>query len=105
MAGAAPGDVTLTTDHAPQSADQGAICFNNADRRTNRMSYLQTAKEAPLNDETFSNGYTIETFMKVSADYTNDKNQWMARSSAVASAPTCRASRRTPASRWRPVPS
>jgi hypothetical protein len=75
--GAAAGDVRLTTDHAPQSADQGAICFAGADRRTNRMSYLQTAKEAPLNDETFSNGYTIETFMKVSADYTNDKNQWM----------------------------
>lgn len=83
VTGAQEGDVTLTTSRHPLSADPTAVCFANADRTTGRLSYLRTAPEAPLNDETFPNGYTVETFIKLDPSWSAAQNMW---SSALARA-------------------
>lgn len=58
------------------SSDGAAACFANSDRNTGRFSYLTTSMDAAINNADLSNGYTIETFVKMSADWTADKNQW-----------------------------
>lgn len=71
------GDVVVTHDVHPGSSDGAAVCFLNSDKIANRYSYLSTGPDAPVNAETFPNGYTIETFMQISEEFTEDKNAWM----------------------------
>ncbi|WP_350347919.1 LamG-like jellyroll fold domain-containing protein [Agromyces sp. G08B096] len=73
---AQPGDVAVVTDANPFSSDGAAICFANADQRTDRFSYLATAADAPVNDLRFEQGYTIETFLKVDPSWTSEANAW-----------------------------
>lgn len=73
---AQPGDVTVVADANPFSSDGAAICFANADQRTDRFSYLSTAPDAAVNDLQFEDGYTIETFLKVDASWTAEANGW-----------------------------
>lgn len=77
VTGASEGDVTWSTDHHPFSANAGSVCFANAKKSTNTASYFETAANAALNGETFPNGYTIETFVKFSNDFTVAENAWM----------------------------
>ncbi len=70
------GDVTVTSDANPYSADGAAVCFANADQRTDRFSYLATDAAAAVNDANLENGYTIETFLRVDASWTAPANQW-----------------------------
>lgn len=76
-ANAQVGDVTIGDDHAYLSSDDASVCFANADRNDSRFSYLQTASDAPLNNESFDNGYTIESFLKIDPSWTASENQWM----------------------------
>jgi hypothetical protein len=76
-ANAQVGDVTIGSDHAYLSSDDSSICFANADRNNSRYSYLQTAGDAPINNESFDNGYTIESFLKIDPSWTASENQWM----------------------------
>jgi hypothetical protein len=77
IAGAQLGDVTHVADHPFLSADSGAMCFDNTTKSPMRLSYLSTAAAAPVNFETFARGYTIETFVKIDADWTSGANAWM----------------------------
>ncbi|MCS5720186.1 metallophosphoesterase [Herbiconiux sp. CPCC 205763] len=71
------GDVTIGSDHAYLSSDDASVCFANADRNNSRYSYLETSSDAPVNNESFDNGYTIESFLKIDKSWTASTNQWM----------------------------
>ena len=71
------GDVTIGSDHAYLSSDDSSVCFANADRNNSRFSYFQTASDASINNESFDNGYTIESFLKIDKSWTSSTNQWM----------------------------
>jgi hypothetical protein len=71
------GDVTIGADHAYLSSDDASVCFANADRNNSRYSYFQTASDAPVNNESFDNGYTMESFLKIDKSWTASTNQWM----------------------------
>jgi 3',5'-cyclic AMP phosphodiesterase CpdA len=70
------GDVTISADHAYLSSDTAVTCFSNSSN-SGRFSYLATADGAPLNNESFDEGYTIETFLKIDPTWTASENQWM----------------------------
>ncbi|WP_424935427.1 MULTISPECIES: LamG-like jellyroll fold domain-containing protein [Bacteria] len=56
------------------SSDGAAVCF--ADSSATRFSYLSTAADAAINDVDLSRGYTIETFLKMDASWTAERNGW-----------------------------
>lgn len=70
------GDVVVTDDVNPYSADPGAVCFTGTDARSGRFSYLQSTSGTAVTEATFPNGYTIETFVRMDADWTAEANQW-----------------------------
>lgn len=73
--GAEWADVTVeSTDVHGFSSDAAAVCFDNSSG--SRYSYLTTAADAAINDVDLSNGYTIETFVKMDADWTASQNGW-----------------------------
>lgn len=73
--GAEWADVTVeSTDVHGFSSDAAAVCF--ADSSATRYSYLTTAADAAINDVDLTNGYTIETFVKLDADWTAEQNGW-----------------------------
>lgn len=80
----APEQVTASTSHAPLSSDFGSVCFTDAGRNmgddgaTNTANFFATADGAPANAESFPNGFTLETFVKIDESYTIDNNRWMA---------------------------
>ncbi|MDZ8201755.1 LamG-like jellyroll fold domain-containing protein [Microbacterium sp. SSW1-59] len=68
-------DVTIQSDDVHGfSSDGAAACFDASSGA--RYSYLSTAQDAPLNDVVLSDGYTIETFVKMDADWDAADNQW-----------------------------
>ncbi|WP_202969358.1 LamG-like jellyroll fold domain-containing protein [Leifsonia sp. ALI-44-B] len=68
-------DVTIESDDVHgYSADQAGACFTNSSG--SRYSYLTTDKDAPVNNADLSKGYTIETFVKMSPEWTPAANQW-----------------------------
>ncbi|MFG6443732.1 metallophosphoesterase [Microbacterium sp. P07] len=68
-------DLTIEdTDVHGFSSDGAAACFDNSSG--SRYSYLTTASDAAINNADLSNGYTIETFVKMDADWTASANQW-----------------------------
>lgn len=71
------GDVTFRADHARLSSCAGSVCFANADRDTNRVSWFETAVGKAVDVETFPNGYTFETFIRIDPSFTADRNRWM----------------------------
>src|SRR3546814_17563713 len=50
------------------------LCFDNSSG--SRYSYLTTATDAPINDADLTDGYTIETFVKMDADWDAAANGW-----------------------------
>ena len=75
--GAQEADVRYSAEGHPLSSDGGSITFTNTDRAANRLSFFATGQAAPVNDVTFEDGYTIETFVKIDEDWTG-ANAWMA---------------------------
>ncbi|GGA63360.1 hypothetical protein GCM10011490_12460 [Pseudoclavibacter endophyticus] len=75
-AAAQPEDVTIEDDAYPYSPSAQSVCFDNSDNQAGRFSYLTTAPDAAVNDADLSNGYTIETFVKLDADWDVDVNSW-----------------------------
>jgi hypothetical protein len=73
--GATWDDVTVeNTDVHGFSSDGAAACFDNSSG--SRFSYLTTASNAAVNEADLSNGYTIETFVKMDADWSASANGW-----------------------------
>lgn len=68
-------DVAIeSTDVHGFSSDSAAVCFDNSS--ASRFSYLTTAPDAAVNDVDLTDGYTVETFVKMDADWTADQNGW-----------------------------
>ena len=73
--GATLADVTIeASDVHGFSSDGAAVCF--ADSSGSRFSYLSTAADAAVNDVDLSEGYTIETFLKLDSDWDAGVNGW-----------------------------
>ncbi|WP_431836129.1 metallophosphoesterase [Cellulomonas sp. Y8] len=69
------GDVTIVRDDVHgYSSDGAAVCFANSSAA--RFSYLTTASDAPVNAETFPEGYTIETFLQLDPTWDAGVNGW-----------------------------
>ncbi|AWB84925.1 LamG-like jellyroll fold domain-containing protein [Corynebacterium liangguodongii] len=67
--------ITYSTDHHELSSDEGSLRW---DKPTSKIavSYFETAAGAPINSETFPNGYTIEAFVKLDENFNGDDNGW-----------------------------
>ncbi|WP_091229469.1 metallophosphoesterase [Microbacterium sp. 3J1] len=73
--GAVWDDVTVETGDAHAfSSDGASVCFDNSSG--SRFSYLTTAADAPINEADLRDGYTIETFVKMDADWSTSANAW-----------------------------
>src|SRR5262249_50874690 len=69
-------DLVISADHSALSSDSASACFpNNND--SGRVAFMNTLTGAAINANTFPNGYTIETFLKVEPAWTATNNQWM----------------------------
>ncbi|WP_411700016.1 metallophosphoesterase [Conyzicola sp.] len=77
-------DVNVThLNAAHYSADAGAVCFTDATRNTtgpDRLSYITTEYGAPATfaDLNADDGYTVETFLQLDANWTETANRWSA---------------------------
>lgn len=68
-------DVVIESGNAHGfSSDGAAVCFDSS--TGSRYSYLTTAADAAINEADLSNGYTIETFVKMDADWDASRNGW-----------------------------
>ncbi|WP_051606737.1 LamG-like jellyroll fold domain-containing protein [Microbacterium sp. CH12i] len=73
--GAEWADVTIESEDVHGfSSDGAAVCF--ADSSGSRYSYLTTAPDAAINDVDLTDGYTIETFVKLDANWDASQNGW-----------------------------
>lgn len=77
VTGAEESDVSWSSDHHPLSANAGSVCFADASRVGNVASYFLTDADAAINAETFSAGFTLETFVKIDPAYSTTDNAWM----------------------------
>lgn len=74
-AGSEWSDVTIeSTDVHGFSSDGAAACF--ADSSGTRYSYLSTAADAAINNADLSDGYTLETFVKLDENWDASQNGW-----------------------------
>ncbi|MGF3057169.1 LamG-like jellyroll fold domain-containing protein [Microbacterium sp. YY-01] len=78
-------DMAIDHDNSAfYSADAGAVCFANVGRDAaggpSRLSYLTTGEGSPVTNAEFTDqsGYTIETFVQLSEDWTEAQNRWSA---------------------------
>lgn len=71
------GGVTLgwSADHHPDQPGHGSLEFTGY-KSPLKGAYLQTISGAPLNSATFQDGYTIEAFFRLPADWDPDHNAW-----------------------------
>lgn len=73
--GAEWDDVTVVHDDVPTySSDGSGVCFANSSG--SRYSYLTTDEDAEINAADLSDGYTIETFLKLDPAWKSDVNGW-----------------------------
>jgi hypothetical protein len=71
-------DLVYTDKYDAQQPSRGSLFFNGS--RLNPTlggAYLRTVDGAPINGMTFSNGYTIEAFVRFPADCCGANHQWM----------------------------
>jgi hypothetical protein len=69
-------DVVASGDSDPLSSAAASMCFVDSDKAADRFSYLTTDAGASVNGARFEDGYTLETFLKVDGDWTEDANAW-----------------------------
>jgi hypothetical protein len=66
-----------SADHHPDQPAHGSLRFTAGKDDTGpHGSYLETVPSAPLNRATLRNGYTIEVFFKLPADWDAGRNAW-----------------------------
>ncbi|MFF2484676.1 S-layer homology domain-containing protein [Paenibacillus sp. NPDC058071] len=66
-----------SSEHAPLSLSNGSIEMHHSTAGDIKSTYFKTANGAPINAETFQDGYTFEAFIKINKDFTQSKNGWM----------------------------
>ena len=71
-------DLTYTREFHPAQPSRGSLFINGSNQNPSQGgAYLRTADGAPLNAETFKNGYTFEAFVRLPEDCCGDKHGWM----------------------------
>ncbi|KOV92616.1 Tat pathway signal sequence domain protein [Streptomyces sp. NRRL B-1140] len=69
------GTLGWSADHHPDQPGHGSLEFRGF-KSPLRGAYLRTVDGAPLNKATFTDGYTIEAFYRLPADWDPDHNAW-----------------------------
>ncbi|MFJ7341693.1 LamG-like jellyroll fold domain-containing protein [Streptomyces sp. NPDC101110] len=69
------GTLGWSADHHPDQPGHGSLEFQGF-KSPLRGAYLKTVDDAPLNASTFEDGYTIEAFYRLPADWDPDHNAW-----------------------------
>ncbi|ANS69302.1 hypothetical protein SLINC_7078 [Streptomyces lincolnensis] len=69
------GSLGWSADHHPDQPGHGSLEFQGF-KSPLKGAYLRTVDKAPLNSATFRNGYTIEAFYRLPADWDPDHNAW-----------------------------
>jgi hypothetical protein len=77
--------LTWTADHHPDQPAHGSLVLAGQGNPVSG-AYFRTVDGAPLNSETFADGYTFEVFFKVPADWDGGRNGWSAMLSRAGSA-------------------
>ncbi|WP_062135440.1 metallophosphoesterase [Demequina aestuarii] len=76
----APAEVEQTTitheNVAHLSSDRGAICFADTSRQDGTLNYVTTDYEVPVTRAAFEAGYTVESFVYLSEEWTVEDNRW-----------------------------
>ncbi|MGW4914331.1 LamG-like jellyroll fold domain-containing protein [Streptomyces sp. NPDC004270] len=75
LPGTAASALTWSDDHHPDQPAHASLTFAGG-RNPLHGSYLTTGAKAPLNAETFTSGYTIETFVRMPLDWDAGRNGW-----------------------------
>ncbi|MFF7765497.1 LamG-like jellyroll fold domain-containing protein [Streptomyces massasporeus] len=71
------GALGWSADHHPDQPGHGSLEFQGF-KSPLKGAYLRTVEGAPLNAATFGDGYTIEAFYRLPADWDPDHNAWSA---------------------------
>ncbi|MET7656377.1 MULTISPECIES: LamG-like jellyroll fold domain-containing protein [unclassified Streptomyces] len=69
------GALGWSTDHHPDQPGHGSLEFQGY-KSPLKGAYLRTVDGAPLNSATFRNGYTIEAFYRLPADWDPSHHAW-----------------------------
>ncbi|WP_149823735.1 LamG-like jellyroll fold domain-containing protein [Streptomyces tailanensis] len=69
------GQLGWSADHHPDQPGHGSLEFRGF-KSPLKGAYLRTVDGAPLNSATFENGYTIEAFYRLPADWNPSHNAW-----------------------------
>ncbi|MFF5308509.1 LamG-like jellyroll fold domain-containing protein [Streptomyces massasporeus] len=69
------GALGWSADHHPDQPGHGSLEFQGF-KSPLKGAYLRTVDGAPLNAATFEDGYTIEAFYRLPADWDPDHNAW-----------------------------
>ncbi|GGV59826.1 LamG-like jellyroll fold domain-containing protein [Streptomyces massasporeus] len=69
------GALGWSADHHPDQPGHGSLEFQGF-KSPLKGAYLRTVDGAPLNAATFGDGYTIEAFYRLPADWDPDHNAW-----------------------------
>ncbi|WP_217207884.1 LamG-like jellyroll fold domain-containing protein [Streptomyces sp. AC550_RSS872] len=69
------GKLAWSADHHPDQPGHGSLEFQG-DKSPLKGAYLRTVDGAPLNSATFRDGYTIEAFYRLPADWDPDHHAW-----------------------------
>ncbi|GAA3848935.1 LamG domain-containing protein [Streptomyces coacervatus] len=69
------GALNWSSDHHPDQPGHGSLEFQGY-KSPLKGAYLKTVDGAPLNSATFKDGYTIEAFYRLPADWDPDHHAW-----------------------------
>ena len=69
------GTLTWSADHHPDQPGHGSLEFHGG-KPPLKGAYLRTVDGAPLNSATFKDGYTIEAFYRLPADWNPSNHAW-----------------------------
>ncbi|MGW2423424.1 LamG-like jellyroll fold domain-containing protein [Streptomyces sp. NPDC001709] len=69
------GSLGWSPDHHPDQPGHGSLEFQGY-KSPLRGAYLRTVDGAPLNSAVFEDGYTIEAFYRLPADWDSSHNSW-----------------------------
>lgn len=69
------GALGWSADHHPDQPGHGSLEFEGF-KSPLKGAYLRTVDGAPLNAATFKDGYTVEAFYRLPADWDPDHNAW-----------------------------
>jgi hypothetical protein len=78
LANGVASDLSYTQEFHPAQPSRGSLFINGSNENPSQGgAYLRTADTAPLNSQTFKNGFTFEAFVRLPADCCGDKHAWM----------------------------